>query len=100
MSEFRFILGKRALIVFLAFLVATGALLGTPAASRTLAESPPPVVQEASAVSADSVAAEAPILDPSGHSPLLQGASGTSTWTMLTLTNSPSARYGHAMAAT
>ena len=41
MREFRFILGRRALIVFLALLVATGAFLGVPAATLTLAESPP-----------------------------------------------------------
>ncbi|MCX5976971.1 MAG: hypothetical protein NTV33_09140 [Coprothermobacterota bacterium] len=69
MSEFRFILGRRALIVFLALLVATGALLGVPAATRTLAESPPPSSQDVSTASADSSAAEGPILDPSG--PLL-----------------------------
>ena len=102
MREFRFILGRRALIVFLALLVATGALLGVPAATRTLAESPPPVVQEASAASGDSVAMEGPLLSSSGHSSLLQGGSTTGIWTETNtpITNTPTARCEHAMAAT
>jgi len=104
MTDFRFILGKRALIVFLALLVATSAFLGVPAATRTLAESPPPGSQDVSAASADPVAAEEPLLGPSGYSPLLQGGGDTSAWTRVPTTplspSSPSARYGHAMAAT
>ena len=103
MREFRFILGRRALLVFLDLLVATGAILGAPAATRTLAESPPPGSQEAAAVSADSSAAERPILDPSRPSPLLQTGIGD-VWTIVPTStespSSPSARIFHAMAAT
>ncbi|MEI6510049.1 MAG: kelch repeat-containing protein [bacterium] len=103
MKEFRFILGRRALIVFLALLVATGAFLRVPAAIQTLAESPLLGSQEVSTTSADASAGEAPIFDPSRPSPLLQGWSGD-TWTLVPTTiespSSPSARNFHAMVAT
>jgi len=99
--EFRFILGRRALIVFLALLIATGALLGMPATTRTLAESSPPDNQSASTASS-AASAEALILDPAGRHTLLQ-ASSEGVWTETNTpnpTNTPSARYDHAMAAT
>ena len=103
MREFRFVLGRRALIVFLALLVATGALLGVPATTRTLAESPPPGSQETAAASADPVAADEPLLGPSGYSPLLQ-AGGGFVWTLVPTTSqspsAPTARCNHAMATT
>ena len=42
MREFRFILGRRALLIILAFLVATGAFIGLPTATQILADSFPP----------------------------------------------------------
>ena len=112
MRGFQFILGRRALIIFLALLVATGAFIGMPAIARTLAGSSPPGSQEVSAASTDSASTEGlpaatgegeALLEPSGHSPLLQGGSEygwTKTNTALTGTDTPSARQFHAMAAT
>jgi len=107
---FRFILGRRALIVFLALLVATGAFIGAPAVARTLAGSSPPGSQEVTAASTDSASTEGlpaaageegALLEPSGHSPILQGEPGT--WTVTNFPSStpsaPTARNEHAMAA-
>jgi len=102
--EFRFILGRRALIVFLALLVMTSAILGAPAATQTLAESLPAGSHEVSETSAGPVSADGLLLGPSVYSPLLRGGSSTGTWTRVPTTplspSSPSARRDHAMAAT
>ncbi|MCX5973796.1 MAG: hypothetical protein NTU59_03810 [Coprothermobacterota bacterium] len=110
MREFRFLLGKRALIVFLAFLVAAGALFGMPTNTRILAENPPPASREVSAALTDLAATEGlpaaaeewPILDSSGPPPFLQAGSGD-TWTETNTakdpTTTPTKRYNHAMAA-
>ncbi|MCX5973514.1 MAG: hypothetical protein NTU59_02320, partial [Coprothermobacterota bacterium] len=115
MRDFRFILGRRALIVFLALLIATGALLGMPAATRTLAGTgdgwrdlnpltPSPTARTYHAM------ATLP-----GGNVLLFGGLGDSgrrndTWLFNTANNawglldtgsaSPSKRLGHAMAKT
>jgi hypothetical protein len=68
MEEFRFILGRRVLIVLLSLVVLMGALVAMPAAGRALAARPSPVDQEASAASADPVAGEALIFTPSNTS--------------------------------
>ena len=124
MREFRFILGRRVLIVFLAFFVVAGAFLGAPASAQTVAGGPPPFLQTVSvdgwtelfpttAPTAREVHAMA--ATPSGV--LLFGGIGTffdpflndtwlfntatSTWGLLdTGSASPPKREGHAMAAT
>jgi len=114
--EFRFILGRRALIVFLALLIATGALLGLPAATRTLAGTLADVWKELPLVTP---AAPAPsqfiamAATPSGDVLLFASYSSeegrycetwifntnTNTWGLLdTGSSSPTARQGHAMA--
>ncbi|MEI6309421.1 MAG: kelch repeat-containing protein, partial [bacterium] len=101
LKNFRFILGRRALIVFLAILVAAGALLGMSTATRTLAESPPPVNQEASAASVDWVVDgdDEPTLGPSSPPSLLQAGS-KGTWILATIASSkPIARTDHTMSA-
>ncbi len=110
MREFRFILGRRSLIVFLAFFVVAGTIFGVPAATRTLADSSSSGNRGYSPVPAESAATEGlvaasgkegSILDPSGPPPLLQTGSGD-TWTETNTernpTTTPTKRYGHAMA--
>ncbi|MCX5977654.1 MAG: hypothetical protein NTV33_12760 [Coprothermobacterota bacterium] len=77
MEEFRFILGRRVLIVLLSLVVLMGALVAMPAAGRALAARPSPVDQEASAASADPVADEAPIFAPSNTSIIVNSALST-----------------------
>ena len=110
MREFRFVLGRRALIVFLALLVATGALLGAPAVTRTLAVpadgwrdlnpfTPSPAASQNVAMAAT----------PSGDVVLFGNFGGaygetwifntaTNTWGQVITSSTPSVRSGHAMA--
>ena len=72
MRESGFILSKQVLIVFLVFFLVAGAFMGTPIGAQTAAGgSPPP----------------------------LQAGSGDS-WSKVSTSPTPTARYGHAMAAT
>ena len=77
MEEFRFILGRRVLIVLLSLVVFIGAFIAVPAAGRALAARPSPVDQEASAASTDPVAGEALILAPSSPPIIVNSAIDT-----------------------
>jgi hypothetical protein len=71
--EFRFVLSKQALIVFLVVFLTAGAFLGTPVRAQTIA---------------------------GGPQPLLQARSSTDTWSQVSTSPTPTARWGHAMATT
>ncbi|MBE3087813.1 MAG: hypothetical protein IMZ71_01670, partial [Chloroflexi bacterium] len=98
-KRFRFVLGRRAVIVFLALMVAVVAFLQVPLMDQSLAEYLPLGNHAEVTIPTQSTVEDRFRVEPSKEGLLLSTGNG-GTWTQVTGSATPVARSGHAMATT